>query len=364
MQPELVPKIELYDQEHERQVRYDLITQFAELVDGSMMTKFGLEFIGDDLIGEDGRSLDKVTSDSLDEACAIAKRNPDLWFEKRRRSNEREEFFEAVDMARGEGPNTMIVVSDFPAELISATQDIGGYNVTRRQTMLRILTRKEDGNIQMYSQSLDRSDRTALEAIYDHLGQTAEDGELLGQRIRVDLDSFRQTTIVQELTKVYDQSLKNRYGGEWYAGRLPADYRNTYVFVCSQEDLINECVELDSHGWLNRDIMYSIAATMNKRFLNSSKVYISYREDPNNRWLLHREIAQAGVEARAMGLTFSACGDTLGSSNIFEQAGYGNQSGEDQYGSLHFKCSKGHDNIRPRGKLIPNCQLCGISVKC
>lgn len=39
-------------------------------------------------------------------------------------------------------------------------------------------------------------------------------------------------------------------------------------------------------------------------------------------------------------------------------------SGEDQYGSLTFKCQKGHLNTRPKGKLIPNCKVCGVSVKC
>lgn len=40
------------------------------------------------------------------------------------------------------------------------------------------------------------------------------------------------------------------------------------------------------------------------------------------------------------------------------------QDDEDQYGSLHFKCPKGCDNRRPRGKLIENCQRCGTSVRC
>lgn len=37
---------------------------------------------------------------------------------------------------------------------------------------------------------------------------------------------------------------------------------------------------------------------------------------------------------------------------------------EDQYGSLTFSCPKGHVNRRPCGKLIENCQRCGISVRC
>lgn len=37
---------------------------------------------------------------------------------------------------------------------------------------------------------------------------------------------------------------------------------------------------------------------------------------------------------------------------------------EDRYGSLIFKCPKGHTNRRPRNRLIPRCKTCGTSVKC
>ncbi len=40
------------------------------------------------------------------------------------------------------------------------------------------------------------------------------------------------------------------------------------------------------------------------------------------------------------------------------------KAGEDKYGSLTFKCPKGHTNRRPRNKLISHCTTCGVSVKC
>jgi hypothetical protein len=39
-------------------------------------------------------------------------------------------------------------------------------------------------------------------------------------------------------------------------------------------------------------------------------------------------------------------------------------STEDKYGSLQFYCPKGHLNVRPRDKLLANCRVCGVSVKC
>src|SRR5665213_2620116 len=152
------PELVLNDrEERERQQRYDLTTQFAELIDGSMTTEFELDFNGHDLIGEDGRGLEETTRIGLQEATAVVKANPNLWFEVRRRSFEREEFEELIKMASGEGPNTMVVVSDFPAELMDATEDVGGYNTRRQQTMMRLFFRRADGTMLMYSQSLDGS---------------------------------------------------------------------------------------------------------------------------------------------------------------------------------------------------------------
>jgi hypothetical protein len=39
-------------------------------------------------------------------------------------------------------------------------------------------------------------------------------------------------------------------------------------------------------------------------------------------------------------------------------------SEEDEFGSLSFKCPKGHSNTRKRKQLLTNCQKCGVSVKC
>ncbi|HUA13538.1 MAG TPA: hypothetical protein VL989_03505 [Candidatus Sulfotelmatobacter sp.] len=47
------------------------------------------------------------------------------------------------------------------------------------------------------------------------------------------------------------------------------------------------------------------------------------------------------------------------------RSGNGSGSGEeDQFGPLNFLCPNGHLNIRIRGELIDNCQVCGTSVSC
>lgn len=351
MQEVITDKSEYLDEaRHERELRYDLTTQFAEVVNGNMRTDFELFFDNQDLIGEDGRAMGEVSRIGIEDAKKIAKESPKLKFEVRRRGCEEDERGELIEMCQGERPNTMVVVSDFPAELMEEKEDIGGYNVRRKQTMLRVLIRKPNGNIHMYSQSLDGSNRQALEAIYNHFGVEPEPGELLGQRLNIDLPWEQQTTLVDELTGVYDRSLTEQFEGEWYAGRMPADYSNTYDFVCKQNDLIDECVRLDNLGWLNDQAMWKIAATMQKRFQNRGKPLVSINSDPGllDPNYLYREIEMAANRAESLGLIFSACGVTLtvngidgSTENKLEQAGYGNKDDKCEFTSKQCpECGK------------------------
>lgn len=359
-----------------RQAEYDIVTQFSEIVDGSMLTSFELNFDGRELYGPDGRGMYEVIQSALEHAEDMAQTSPGLSFELRRRRLEKEEYQLALDMARGKGPNTMIVISDFPPELYGASEDVGGYNVTRRQTMLRILARQPNGNIKMTSQSLDGSDPRALEAIYDYFDISSEPGEKLGQRIHQNLSANEQDDIVDVLRQAYDQSLRDQYGGEWHAGRRPADYRNTYDFVCGQWDIVRSCVGLQLEGRLTQQAMYDHAALMQKRFREQkdSKVIslIPHFQTVNNA-ALAEEARLAGLEAAQGGEVFSACGVTIqaegdeSTESLLGSAGYGSKAesgGRDRYGSLKFKCPNGHVNERPRNKLIDNCKVCGTSVKC
>ena len=183
------PTTEVYD--IEKRLQNDAETWFAEVLPGSMRTPFEYYDDGQELRAEDGSSLREVFEDAIVEARQLITDQPELLFELRRRQIEREELADMHDMARGVLPNTMVVLSDFPPELMNATQDVGGYNVGRKQTMLRVIT--FDGQkLKMFSQSLDQSDRTSLEAIYRQCGFQPEPGELLGQRMLFNGDEVTQ----------------------------------------------------------------------------------------------------------------------------------------------------------------------------
>ncbi len=363
--------------------RNDAETWLAEVLDGSMRTPFEYDFDGRELHAQDGGALGRIFEDALVDARRLRVEDPQLEFEGRRRSLELDEYHEMLAMARGELPNTMVVVSDFPPELMHATHDVGGYNTTRKQTMLRVIT-YDNGRLRMYSQSLDGSNRQALEQLYEDCGIQPQSGELLGQRMHLDVVPEDQAYVVDRLTGAYDRNLAAQYGGQWYAGR-PEPQHDTYSFVIRQRELIGHYVERQLSGSMTDGERYNIAALITKRF-DQFKCLVAGEDSVGIvpaecfeqfagrlvtcalKWELH----QAGNEARASGQTFSGCGASVGpaggelsATDQLKQAGYGNLSGEDKYGSLKFDCPKcKRTNTRPRGKLIPHCQSCGASVRC
>jgi hypothetical protein len=313
----------------------DVTTLFAEMVNGSMRTPFEYGYDGADLRAQDGSVMRTIFEASLAEADRIADNNPNLAFEVRRRRWEIDEHYDMLKMAKGQLPNTMVVVSDFPPELMDASEDSSGYNVARKQTMLRVLTWNGQ-RLHMHSQSLDRSNRQALEAIYASLGYQPRVGELLGQRMHVALDVVEQSFLIDKLTAVYDKSLREQYGGSWHAGRAPADMGqlNTYDFVREQHDVIQMALQQKRLGQLD---IYGIAATLQERFNRNiaaqpAEIMARYLDPLHN---LASEILQASTIARTIGRVFSACGLSVGAvqesglSDQLSEAGYGDKTKEE-----------------------------------
>lgn len=388
---EQAPTIQRPEINKELRVRTDTTTWLAETLHGSMRTSFEFTFDGHELRGEDGGSINDVFDESIAEARAMTEWQPSMLFELRRRLIERQELDDMYEMVKGNKPNTMIVISDFPPELMNAKADIGGYNVNRQQTMMRIITFGEDGKLRVTSQSLDHSNRKALEAIYAGLGEPVQKGELLSQRIYRDMTAQKQDKLADGLTMVYDDSLTEQLGGEWHAGisqRPDHNMVNTYDFVLQQRDLIDLFTQekLTNPSGAEK-LRYKIAATAEARHkhllqkLNRSQTVpgtISYDSAVSassiaSSLALGREMDREAARAISQGKRYSGCGSTvenevgmgLSTSDTLSSLGYGNKSGgRDQFGSLTFECSKGHKNTRRRNELIDKCSTCGTSVKC
>jgi len=291
----------------ERQLYDDTTTWLAEVLDGQMRTRFEYTFDGKELYGGDNTPLEPIFTGAIKAAEHLG---ANLGFEERRRRIEHEEYLEMIAMAAGKRPNTMVVVSDFPAELFDAQADVGGYNVARRQTMLRVISRQDDGALVMRSQSLDGSNRRALETMYKQLGFKVDDGELLGQRMQLDLPSAEQEFLIDSLTGIYDRSLTAMYGGDWYAGRSPARLLNTYDFVCQQQDLVQNFVscKIQEPGQAE-SLRYGLAAAMVQRFKRPN----GHHQPPLVQYMgtvpaVFAEMHLAANVAKAEGRTYSGCG--------------------------------------------------------
>lgn len=378
---QLEPQFDQY-----RRTYNDTSTWFAEVLNGSMRTPFEYTFDGNELHADDGSRLGPIFENAIIDAERTARTQPSLAFEVRRRRIEHEEYQEMLALADGDTPNTMVVVSDFPPELIDATRDVGGYNTERRQTMLRVIARNNAGRLVMYSQSLDGSDRTALEAMYADLGYTPAPGELLGQRMHVDVPEEDHNYFVDQLMGVYDRTLAVQHGRPYYAGQPIAEHTtrlNTYAFALQQHDLIDDVVMRSMQGTITNDRLYGVVALLERRFeavrrqpatTTKSEQRVSLGGAAIQRQIFEEAIRQASIEAGANGKVFSGCGlslaaggdgvSSLSATEQLQSAGYGNKHDEDKYGSLEFKCPNGHTNRRPAGKLMESCRHCGVSVRC
>lgn len=375
--------VETVEFDHEERAYNDLTTWAAEVLDGNMRTPFEYDFDGQELYASDGGALGKIFADAVTDAYEIVSEEPLLDFEPDRRKIEGEEYLDMIKMAKGELPNTMMIVSDYPEELRHVRKDVGGYNSTRQQAMFRLITLTPAGKIRITSQSLDKSDRESLDNIYQHFGFEPEDGRLLGQRMHLQLSEQKQQVVMDEATAAYDDKLTELHGGQYYAGRRPEKNRNTYDFVIKQQDLIQAYLANPTNS--NK---YSFAAALEERWQknrsykpdfysnNTEPGRVTFRREEINADLMMKvqaEMNKAGSNARARGKVFSGCGATIEANDGEEKdaadelssLGYGNKYEEgDKYGSLTFSCQRGHRNRRPYGKKIPECTTCGIKVAC
>lgn len=367
--------------------RDDTETWLAEVLDGSMRTEFEFSSDGQELYGTDGGALGVVFDDAIEAAQLITEENPSLLFELRRRIIEKGEYEDMLAMSKGElfdengdEVNLMVVVSDFPPELMSATEDTNGYNTERQQTMMRVISRLPDGGISMVTQSLDGSNRQALEAIYGRLGVQPEAGELLGQRVTMHMPDELHDQAAQTLTAVYDQSLEEQFDGKWHAGirQVNAKKMDTYEFAREQTDLVSMFVEAKMQDSVAAEKMrYELAATASKRWSDYNADLREVGQVTTHTFFapvavnknLADEMRIAAMQAAAAGQVFSGCGGSVGPEGTaaeMRQAGYGNKADEDEFGPLTFNCTDGHTNTRPKGKLIDKCRVktCEGTVGC
>lgn len=351
--------------DYKKRLYDDTTTWLAEALDGSMRTSFELSYIDGELYSGDGGSIGEVFKNSLADAESLP---ANLGFEWRRRKHELNEYYEMLEMMEGSNFNTIIVVSDFPCEL-DGQDDTGGYNTKRKQTMLRVITKNDSNTLCLTSQTLDGSNRKALEAIYEYFELEAEAGELLGQRIHLQLDKSSQDILVNILTDVYDESLTQQFGGDWTAGRLKYIKTNTYDFIRQQSDLVEYYIQSVENFGEDKQLLLGVVSAIEARYQNksfsneSADGYYNYES-------LSREVINAFEIAISNNQQFSGCGLSLNNSeDIFtdlSQAGYGSLFKPEQKYSFNKKmyCVVCQAPPKENGEPKKMCGPCGICKSC
>ncbi len=364
----------------EIRARNDVETFLAEALNGNMTTSFYYRYDknNEELVAEDGELISNIFENAILDAEQVIIKNPQLQFEVRRRKEEKNELEAMLSMMNGNLPNTMVVLSDFPEELMNSTDNVGGYNVSRKQTMLRIISKQEDG-ISVASRTLDGSYRVALEEIYASLEQPKpKRGELLGQRIHLDLNELEQAILIDKIVSTYDSTLHELTGVSYSAGMplVDLDTRiNTYDFVRQQNDLVNIAVRQVLSGDLSVS-PYAIVAAMTERYENivTTRIFdtgtiisgdIAIRE-----FALMQEIHGAGRRASIDKKVFNGCGSTLVPDEFsvedqLETSGYGNKTDKETKYDFNKKMYCVDCQAPPKEKEAKKwCGPCGLCRGC
>lgn len=312
-------------------VRVDAITFAAEALDSHLVKPLNYTYHDNELWSEQNGSLGNVFAGSIEYYRRKAEADPSLDFQYRRTLAEQKEYQHMLRMARGEAPNTFVAISPYPRELDGAVEDVEGYQSKRRLGFIRVITRNDDGSLQMLTHSFDQSDPQAIEAMYSLLGRSVDwSHDVLEQPVELQIDdSEARELLVDQLLHTYDHSLSQTQGGNWFAGRRPSQKPEAVAFIEQQSDLIdhhtNQLVRVGPKSDIAKDLTYDFVSALRRRFEGNYAVGSS----------VATEMSNAGSGARANGESVSGCGMTITTESQLRQNGYqiGKKEREWKYGT-------------------------------
>lgn len=305
----------------------DETSWLAETLNGEMRSSYRFELLEGELYarekaidgGETLRHLKTMYLEGAECAKIRAASDPRVSFEIERERHHLEELTLMEEMAAGRAPNTAIIISPFPEELSGEQEDdIQGYKPKLRRSMVRLITFSSSGDVTVTSQSLDHTDRATIEAVFTswdmELPSHASTNDILSRRITRNMPPGWQKTALDNIKRTWDESLAQRFGGDWQAGRRQSQ-GNTWEFVLQQEDLLRDHLDQiadliglarSGDSWsidALADARYKTAAAMKRRY--DGNVRDSYGGDTTS------EREAAGAAAQASGQTFGGCGLTV-----------------------------------------------------
>lgn len=293
---------------YDRQRQYEASLLLDELTDQSerlarpMENGFVYTFGADGkLYSEYGDQLEKVFTDGLDMARAMALRDPDNWaFELTRRTIELEEIQAVQVLADGE---KLITFSPVPDLVRAGRTNINGYDRNRKKMLVRIAERQGD-EVGIFSFSLDGSDYIAMQAAARSIGAEIPDGlgseEILSRRFHYGIEHDYSMKDCHDLIRVaYDLSLERRLGGTWYAGRHEIKQEDALSFIKRQGDLVSQHMEA-----VKRVMAQAIDAAEKNRLLENLRYDFAAALDDRMHGREVADISSAGESARSEGRTY------------------------------------------------------------
>lgn len=298
-------------------------------------------------------------------------------FQAQRASDELKEGYAMQGLEPGQ---SLVVCRRYPknVELMfgkKILEDIG-YQPDRQMGFISLATKQLNGDVVLISQSVDNSNEDAFKLVE----QAAEDGIY-------DIDI---------LLNIYDEVLSSVLSQSCRAGRLPIkQHEDAWNLLQTNQDLAEFLfteIEKLALSLLPRSelldakkrLTYGVWAAFKKRLDYSNVTHgnaqFGYEQSKKLHSLINAhqhhnqldmEVRVAFQEASAKGEVLLACGGSIGgimdaNTNDVRDMIFGGKSerGEDKFGSLTFKCPRGHTNTRPRNQLIEKCRTCQVSVKC
>lgn len=239
-------RAEEYDSYQRDRLRTDEITQASEQLNGAMKNTFEYEFAPDGELYYQGQSLREVLVDGIKTAEELVKLYPQFAIELQRRHIELQQYEAQVTLAAmpsSDNPLVLVHISPTPDAVLSGQVDLNAYDRKRKKIMVRVSQKTEKG-LKVTSFSLDRNDRSGLQAIAGFFGDTVEDDDssedILARNFLADTSQFEGKSPAVVLRQLYDSVLERRFGGRWYAGRQDAKVLHTLDMIERFPGLIGE----------------------------------------------------------------------------------------------------------------------------
>jgi hypothetical protein len=342
------------------------VTYIAEGIDRHSYTSFDLKADENGALLYFSEGKYQSYQSSLQRACRVSKE--EMQADPRKTflfDRALQDAVTGLDMQKLKVGERMAWFSPFPEAECQAYGDdfiaSVGFQPDRRMGFVYVASRLENGSVRIESHSVDNSHPEAFEAVTEAINNG------------VDIE-------IENLVTVYDEALGAIWGQEFKAGRLEYQLvaeNNAYEFVMSNIQLMEyyqQQLELLARSpeslhiieQQKQELTIGIWARIKELLDERDNVHvITYGHEPIEQLQMDEQVRRAYEKAAEKGEVLVGCGGALSAGEmkkVFESI-FGTQK-SDKFGSLSFKCPKGHPNTRPKNKLIDKCKTCKASVKC